>query len=112
MVNSPGDVFAAPLKALGYSLELGRSDELDEARELLKGLAPHVLVLDSDHYEEKPQHRGGRPRPDLDGRSRRLRGEPETEDIEYIIPSDGTLYWLDMWAILTSAPHPGPRTPS
>ena len=35
-----------------------------------------------------------------------LKAEPETEDIEYIIPEDGTLYWLDVWSILTGAPHP------
>ena len=43
----------APLKALGYSLNSVDPTELGEARELLRGLAPHVLALDSDTYEEK-----------------------------------------------------------
>ena len=53
VVESPGDVMTAPLKALGYSLNSVDPTELNAARELLKGLAPHVLVLDSDHYEDK-----------------------------------------------------------
>ena len=35
-----------------------------------------------------------------------LREEPETADTEYIIPEDGTLYWLDTWVMFADAPHP------
>jgi putrescine transport system substrate-binding protein len=35
-----------------------------------------------------------------------LREEPETEDTEYIVPEDGTLYWLDTWVQFADAPHP------
>ena len=37
-----------------------------------------------------------------------LRDKPETADIEYIIPEDGTLFWLDTWVVLADAPHPRP----
>ena len=42
-----------------------------------------------------------------------LRDEPETADIEYIVPEDGTLYWLDTWvhARRRAAPR-GRRSPS
>ena len=46
-------MFVAPLKALGYSLNSVDPKELGEARELLRGLAPHVLALDSDTYDAK-----------------------------------------------------------
>ena len=55
VVDSPGDVFVAPLKALGYSLNSVDPTELDKARDLLLGLAPHVLALDSDQYQDKLQ---------------------------------------------------------
>jgi len=32
--------------------------------------------------------------------------EPETADTRYIIPTDGTLYWVDTFVILADAPHP------
>ena len=51
VVDSPGDVFAAPLKSLGYSLNSLDPKELGEAREILLGLAPHILALNSDTYE-------------------------------------------------------------
>ncbi len=51
VVNLMGDVFTAPLKALGFSLNSVVPAELNAARELLLGLAPHVLALNSDTYE-------------------------------------------------------------
>ena len=53
LVDSPGDVLTAPLKALGYSLNSVDPGELDQARELLMDLAPHVLALDSDDYGDQ-----------------------------------------------------------
>ena len=35
-----------------------------------------------------------------------LRDEEETADVEYIVPEDGTLYWMDTWVIFQDAPHP------
>ena len=106
---------SAPLKALGYSPQLGRSRaSSSKARDLLMGLAPHVLALDSDTYEEADPDRGGRPRPDLDRRRRRARAtKPKTADTKYIIPEDGTLYWMDTWVIFkdAAAPERGPRLP-
>src|SRR5690349_5478070 len=50
LVDSADDVFIAPLKARGYSLNSAVKSELDEARTDLLALAPHVLALDSDQY--------------------------------------------------------------
>ena len=35
-----------------------------------------------------------------------LRDEEATADVEYIVPEDGTLYWMDTWVIFNEAPHP------
>ena len=42
-VDSMGDVFVFPLKMLGYSLNSVVKEELDEAREVLLDVAPHLL---------------------------------------------------------------------
>ncbi|MDQ2965942.1 MAG: spermidine/putrescine ABC transporter substrate-binding protein [Chloroflexota bacterium] len=106
VVDSPGDVFCAPLKALGFSLNSVDPGELEQARQLLLGLAPHVLALNSDTYEVPLGNgeavlgltwTGG-----IDG----LIAAPETADTKYIIPSDGTLYWMDTWVMLANPPHP------
>ena len=106
VVNSAGDVMTAPLKALGYSLNSVDPTELGEARELLRGLAPHVLVLDSDTYQDKLRTEEAVLGLTWTGGIDELKAEPETADIVYNVPEDGTLYWMDSWIILKDAPHP------
>jgi spermidine/putrescine transport system substrate-binding protein len=106
VVDSPGDVFVAPLKALGYSLNSKSESELEEARGLLMGLAPHVLALDSDQYNTKIETEEAVLGLTWTGGILELRDKPETADVVYQIPEDGTLYWLDTWVILADAPHP------
>jgi len=106
VVNSMGDVLTAPLKALGYSLNSTDPTELNAARELLRGLAPHVLALDSDTYADRLQTEEAVLGLVWTGGVVDLRDEEETKDTEYVIPSDGTLYWLDTWTIFKDAPHP------
>jgi len=106
LVDSPGDVFVAPLKALGYSLNDKDPKHLEEARTMLLDLAPHVLALDSDQYNTKLETEEAVLGLTWTGGILELRDKPETADIVYLIPEDGTLYWLDTWVILADAPHP------
>jgi len=106
IVDSPGDVFVAPLKALGYSLNSVDPKELEEARKLLLDLAPHVLALDSDTYDQKLRTEEAVLGLTWTGGVADLRDEEETKDTKYIIPSDGTLYWMDTWVIFADPPHP------
>jgi len=106
IVNSPGDVFVAPLKALGYSLNSVDPKELGEARELLRGLAPHVLALDSDTYDAKLADESAVMGLVWTGGIDDLKEKPETADTKYVIPEDGTLFWMDTWVIFKDPPHP------
>lgn len=106
IVDSPGDVFVAPLKALGYSLNSTDPKELGEARELLRGLAPHVLSLNSDTYDAQLASEECVLGLTWTGGIADLREEEETKDTVYQIPEDGTLYWMDTWVIFKDPPHP------
>jgi spermidine/putrescine-binding protein len=106
VVNSPGDVFVAPLKALGYSLNSTDPGELGKAKDLLMGLAPHVLALDSNTYQDKLADEEAVMGLVWTGGIDDLRSKPETADTKYIIPEDGTLYWMDTWVIFKDPPHP------
>ena len=106
VVDSPGDVFTAPLKALGYSLNSIDPKELGEARDLLMGLAPHILALDSDQYNTKIETEEAVLGLVWTGGILELRDKPETADVAYYIPDDGTLFWLDTWVVMAGAPHP------
>nr|MBA2756751.1 extracellular solute-binding protein [Chloroflexota bacterium] len=101
-----GDVFVAPLKSLGYSLNTKVPAELEEARKVLLAFAPHVLALDSDQYNTKIATEEAVMGLTWTGGILELRDDPETADTVYRIPEDGTLFWLDTWVILADAPHP------
>jgi spermidine/putrescine transport system substrate-binding protein len=106
VVDSMGDVFVAPLKALGYSLNSVDPKELNEARKLLLDLAPHVLALNSDTYEVPIKNEEAVLGLTWTGGVVELRDEEATKDVEYIVPEDGTLYWMDTWVIFKDGPHP------
>jgi spermidine/putrescine transport system substrate-binding protein len=106
MVDSLGDVLIMPLKMLGYSLNETDPAKLDEARKLLTDLAPHILALDSDTYQDKLASEEAVLCLGWTGPLLELRENPETADTEYVVPSEGTLFWLDTWVKLADAPHP------
>ncbi|HEY7524473.1 MAG TPA: extracellular solute-binding protein [Candidatus Limnocylindrales bacterium] len=103
-VDSMGDVFVFPLKMRGYSLNSVEKSELDEARTILLDIAPHILALDSNTYGQKM----------ADGEASLTLGWTgplgqelkDTPDKGYVVPSEGTLFWLDTWVMLADAPHP------
>lgn len=106
-VDSMGDVFVFPLKMLGYSLNTVDQAELEEARQILLEVAPHLYALDSNEYGFKLK----------DGTSiltlgwtgplgQELAEEHASGEAGYVVPSEGTLFWLDTWVMFAEAPHP------
>lgn len=106
LVDSMGDVLVMPLKMLGYSLNSIDPKELDEASKLLQDLAPHVLALDSDTYQLKLASEEAAMALCWTGGLVELRADPKTADVAYVVPSEGSLFWLDVWAMMADAPHP------
>jgi spermidine/putrescine-binding protein len=106
LVDSLGDVLTMPLKMLGYSLNEVDPAKLAEAKQILTDLAPHVLALDSDTYQDKLATEEAVLCLGWTGPLLELRDNPDTADTEYIVPSEGSLFWLDVWVKLADAPHP------
>lgn len=106
LVDSAGDVLVMPLKMLGYSLNSTDPKELDEAKKLLLDLAPHVLALDSDTYQDKLSSGEAVMVLGWTGPLVELRANPDTADTKYVVPSEGTLFWMDTWVMMADAPHP------
>jgi spermidine/putrescine transport system substrate-binding protein len=105
-VNSQVDIFAGALKALGFSVNTEDTAQLEQMRQLLLGWSPHLLALNSDTYEVPLGNEEAVLGLTWTGGVSDLRKAPETADTQYIIPDDGTLYWVDTWVILQDAPHP------
>ena len=106
LVDSMGDVFVMPLKMLGKSLNSVEKADLDEAKKILLDLAPHVLALDSDTYQDKLASEEAVLCLGWTGPILELRANPDTADIKYVVPSEGSLYWLDTWVLIADAPNP------
>jgi spermidine/putrescine transport system substrate-binding protein len=103
-VDSRDDVFIFPLKMLGFSLNSVEKAELDQARTILLEVAPHLYGLDSNLYGQTM----------ADGTASMTLGWTgplgqelkDTPDKGYVVPSEGTAFWLDTWVMLAEAPHP------
>lgn len=105
-VDSMGDVFVMPLKMLGKSINSVEKADLDEARKILLAMAPHILALDSDTYQDKLASEEAVLCLGWTGPIVELRANPDTADIAYSVPNDGTLFWLDTWVMIADAPNP------
>jgi spermidine/putrescine transport system substrate-binding protein len=106
-VDSMGDVFVFPLKLKGYSLNSTDPAELEEARQILLDVAPHLLALDSDTYGDKMATGEAALTLGWTGPLGQELADLVTEgDAGYSVPSEGTLFWMDTWVMLADAPHP------
>ena len=105
-VDSMGDVMVFPLKMLGYSLNSVDQAELEEARQVLLDVAPHILALDSDKYGDKLASEEANVALGWTGPLFQVLATDETADAGYVVPGEGSLFWLDTWVMLADAPHP------
>src|SRR6188508_780848 len=103
-VDSMGDVFVFPLKMLGFSANSVEKAELDQARTVLLDVAPHLLALDSNKYGEKMAK--GEAALSLGWTGVLTQDMADTPDKGYVVPSEGSIFWLDTWVLLADAPHP------
>jgi spermidine/putrescine-binding protein len=104
IVDSMGDVFVFPLKMLGFSANSIVKEELDQARTVLLDLAPHVLALDSNKYGDKIANGEAAMALGWTGVMNTQMGD--VKDKGYVVPSEGTIFWLDTWVMLAEAPNP------
>jgi spermidine/putrescine transport system substrate-binding protein len=106
-VDSMGDVFVFPLKMLGFPANSVDKDQLEQARQVLLEIAPHLYGLDSNKYGFSMK----------DGSSvmtlgwtgplgQELKAEHDAGEALYAVPSEGSIFWLDTWVMLADAPHP------
>jgi spermidine/putrescine transport system substrate-binding protein len=104
VLNGAVEVTGSFLKRLGYSWNTTDQAEVDEAVADMLAFRPHVGAITSTEYR------------DLMGRADMhlalgwngdyfyiLEDQPSTR---YVVPSEGTEYWIDCWSILADAPHP------
>lgn len=105
-VDSMADVLTFPLKLIGKSLNSTVKTDLDEARRILLEVAPNVRALDSDGYGELLRTGEAVAALGWTAPLATLRADPQASDTSFVVPAEGTRFWLDSWVLLADAPHP------
>jgi spermidine/putrescine transport system substrate-binding protein len=108
VVDSPGDVFVAPLALHGFDVNTTNKDELEIARQELMALRPHLQSIDSDNYSQTLQKEAAVLGLAWNGSAVVLQSDPsgKYKDTGWVIPSEGTIFWVDTWVLLAGAPDP------
>ena len=106
VVDSPGDVFVAPLAMHGFDVNTDKKEELEVARTELLKLRPHLQSIDSDNYPQTLRDEEAVLGLAWNGTAYLMQLEDENKDTGYTIPSEGTIIWIDTWVLLAEAPHP------
>jgi spermidine/putrescine transport system substrate-binding protein len=93
------------LKSLNYSINSVDPAELDAAAEVLYAFAPHVGNVSSD-YRQVLRDKDMLIHTGWNGDAATLKAEADYADTLYVLPVEGTEFWVDAWVIPTGAPHP------
>ena len=104
VLDSSPEVIGAGLKRLGYSYNTTNQAEVDEALALLVDLKPHIASITSSQYRQMMS------RADtylaLGWNGDFFYVAEDQPSVKYVIPEEGTEYWVDVWAVPAEAPHP------
>jgi len=102
--DKPVNIGAA-LKSLGHSINSVDPTELDAAAEVLYAFAPYVGNVSND-YKQIVRDKDMLIHMGWNGDAAVLRFEEANKDTVYVVPEEGTEFWVDAWVIPTDAAHP------
>ena len=103
MQDSVRDTFMIPEKILGYSINTVDDDELNAAKDMLIEQKPLVQAYVVDQARDKMI--GGEAALSAMYSGEYLYCKNENEDLEYVVPKEGTNVWIDSWVIPKNAPN-------
>lgn len=103
MQNSVRDALGISLKYLGYSLNSMNTTELEAARDLLIEQKPLVQAYVVDEVRDKMIGNNAAIGVIYSGEA--LYCMRENEDLEYVVPKEGSNIWIDGWVITKNAPN-------
>lgn len=97
MIDSVRDAFMIALSYLGYDINNTNEAELDEAKELLKKQYPLVQAYVVDQVRDKMIGEEAALGVIYSGEA--IFTKRENENLEYIVPKEGSNVWIDSWVI-------------
>ena len=109
MLSDMRETIGAALKRLGYSLNTTDESEIEEAKELLIEQKDLLLSYDSSNFETKLINKQASPVHGWSGdifRAHWETYEDGSSPINYRVPEEGGVIWVDNGAITKDAEHP------
>lgn len=103
MQDSVRDAFMVAQKMLGYSMNTTDVDELEQCKNKLIEQKPLVQAYVVDQVRDKMI--GNEAAIGVIYSGEAIYTQRENEDLEYIIPEEGTNVWIDSWVIPKNAPN-------
>jgi spermidine/putrescine-binding protein len=98
-------VIGAGLKQLGYSYNSDSEDEVNQVlEEILIPFKPHISTITSSQYRQMMSRADSYLALGWNGDFFYV--IEDQPSVKYVIPEEGTEYWVDAWAIPADAPHP------
>lgn len=101
MQASVRDAYCVALSELGYSINTLNENELKEATELLIDQKPLVQAYVIDQVRDKMIDNRAAIGVIYSGEAEYMR--EENADLEYVVPKEGTNFWVDSWVIPSNA---------
>lgn len=103
MLDSGGDCFIPALKMEGHSMNSNDPQQLKEARDLLIRQKPLVKFYNSSNFDESLLSGDVWIAYGYSGQLAKARDQ--NPNIQFVIPKEGSMLWMDNLAIPVSAPH-------
>lgn len=103
MQDSVRDAFMVALKLQGHSMNTLEEKELDMAKEALMQQKPLVQAYVIDQVRDKMI--GDEAALGVIYSGEAIYTQRENENLEYVIPKEGTNVWIDSWVIPRNAPN-------
>jgi spermidine/putrescine transport system substrate-binding protein len=104
VLDGVNEVIGSMLKMLGYSYNSVDASQLDQVRQQLLQLKPHLLAITAT--DDITLMGNGKAILALDWNGNVLAAQPNQPTLQYVVPTEGSEFWVDNWSILKSAPDP------
>jgi spermidine/putrescine transport system substrate-binding protein len=106
VLDGANEVIGSTLKYLGHSYNSDNDQELSAAKDTLLKFKPHVGHIQSVNYKEQLASGDLAYSMGWNGDFAAILALTPAPPVQYVIPSEGSEYWVDTWAVLKTAPDP------